>query len=55
MSIWIEKKKKKKKDDETHLSIELDITLRSPAEVGGLGDELWIGDTGVSFHMTTSL
>ena len=52
---WEEATSIEKKDDEAHASMEMDLALGNPTEVESWDNELWLGDTGASCHMTNTL
>ena len=52
---YINQDGEEKKDDEAHASMEMDLALSNPTEVESWDNELWLGDTGASCHMTNTL
>ena len=45
----------KKDNDGAMAGMECEMALGSPTETDGMDDELWLGDTGASCHMTNNL
>ena len=52
---YINREGEENKDNEAHASMEMDLALGNPTEVESWDNELWLGDTGASCHMTNTL